>query len=115
VLNDISETKFERLKFYLNTGFYFQDILQEVFTICQKYQVAYIKSRDKSRVIIKALKDELVKEDHELFNLDTSFTYQKTKRRIKHNGCIRPKDTNKEKQKEINKQMKSFYIQNIAA
>jgi hypothetical protein len=115
VLNDISETKFERLKFYLNTGFYFQDILQEVFTICQKYQVANIKSRDKSRVIIKALKDELVKEDHELFNLDTSFTYQKTKRRIKHNGCIRPKDTNKEKQKEINKQMKSFYIQNIAA
>ena len=115
ILNDLSETKFERLKFYLNTGFYFQEILQEVFDICQKHQVANIKSRDKSRVIIKALKDELVKEDHELFNLDTSFIYKKVKHRIKHNGCIRPKDTTKEAQKEINKKMKSFFIQNIAA
>jgi len=114
-LNDISEKKFDRMKFYLNTGFYFQDMLQEVFTICQQHQVGDIKSRDKSRVAIKALKDELIKQDHELFNLDTSFTYQKEKRRVKHNGCIRVKDTTKEEQKEINKKIKSFYIQNLAA
>lgn len=114
-LNDISEKKFEKMKFYLNTGFYFQDILQEVFTICQQHQVGDIKKGDKSRVAIKALKDELVKQDHELFNLDTSFTYQKEKRRVKHNGCIRVKDTTKETQKEINKKIRSFYIQNLAA
>ena len=114
-LNDISEKKFERMKYYLNTGFYYQDIFQEVFSICQEHQVGDIKIRDKSRVAIKALKDELIKQDHEEFNLDTSFTYKTVKRRVKHNGCIRVKDTTKETQKEINKQIKSFYIQNIAA
>jgi len=114
-LNDISEKKFDRMKFYLNTGFYFQDVLQDVFNICQQHQVGDIRRQDKSRVAIKALKDELIKQDHEYFNLDTSFTYQKEKRRIKHNSCIRVKDTSKEAQKEINKQMKSFYIQNLAA
>ena len=114
-LNDISERKFEKLNFYLSAGFYFQEILQEVFQICQTYQVGNIKKGEKSRVAIKALKDELIKQDHELFNLDTSFTYKKVKRRLKHNGCIRIKDTSKETQKEINKQIKSFYIQNLAA
>ena len=114
-LKDISEKQFERIKFYLNTDFYYQNIFEEVFSICQQHQVANIKSRDKSRVIIKALKDELLKDDHVLYNLDTSFTYQKEKRRIKHSSCIRVKNTTKEAQKEINKQIKSFYIQNLAA
>ncbi len=114
-LNDISEKKFERMKFYLNTGFYFQDMLQDVFNICQQHQVGDIKHRDKSRVAIKALKDELIKQDYEEFNLDTSFTYKTVKRRVKHNGCIRVKYTTKETQKDINKQIKSFYIQNLAS
>jgi len=114
-LNDISEKKFEKMKFYLNTGFYSQKTLEEIFTICKAYKVGYIKSGDTKRVVIKVLKDELIKQDHELFNLDTSFTYKTQKRRVKHNGCIRVKDTTKEAQKEINKQIKSFYIQNLAA
>jgi len=114
-LNDISADKFERLKFYLDTGFYFQEMLQEIFNICQQHQVANIKSRDKSRAIIKALKDELIKNDYELFNLDTRFTYQKVQQRVKHKNCIRIKDTSKQRQKEINQTIKSFYIQNLAA
>jgi len=114
-LNDISEKKFERMNFYLNTGFYYQEMFEEIFTICQQHQVANIKSRDTSRVIIKALKDELIKDDHELFTLDTSFTYKKEKRRVKHINCIRVKDTTKQEQKIINKQIKDFYIQNLAA
>ena len=114
-LNDISADKFERMKFYLETGFYFQEMLQEIFNICQQHQVANIKNRDKSRAIIKTLKDELIKQDYELFNLDTSFTYQRVKRRVKHKNCIRIKDTSKQRQKEINQTIKSFYIQNLAA
>jgi hypothetical protein len=114
-LNEISVNEFERMKYYLNIGFYYQDMLQEVFTLCQKYKIGNIRNGDTIRVAIKALKDELIKQDHELFNLDTSFTYKSERHRVKHNGCIRVKDTNKEAQKEINKQIKSFYIQNLAA
>jgi hypothetical protein len=114
-LNDISENEFEKMKYYLNTGFYYQEMLEEIFAICQQHQIGDIKSRDKSRVAIKALKDELIKQDHELFNLDTSFIYKSERHRVKHNGCIRVKDTTKETQKEINKQIKSFYNQNLAA
>jgi len=112
---DISKTQLEKMKYYLNTQFFPQEILEEVFSICQKYQIGGISSRVKSRVVIKALKDNLDNHGFEKFNLDTSFTYQKEKRRVKYNNCIRIKETSKEAQKEINKQIKSFYIQNIAA
>ena len=111
---NINETLYEKLVYALNAEFYFQETFEEVFRICQNYRIGNVKQYDKSRVVIKILKDELIKQEYETFNLDTSFIYQKVKRRIKHNGCIRPKDTTKEQQKEINKKMKSFFIQTIA-
>jgi len=114
-LKDISSEKFERTKFYLNSDFYFQEMLQDIFETCQSFQIGNVKKTDKGRVMIKELKDELLKNEYELFNLDTTYTADKVKKRIKHNGCIRKKDTSKEEQRAINKKIKSFHIQKNAA
>lgn len=112
---DISTKRLERMKFYLNANFFLQEILEEIFTICQKYLIGGINNRDKSRVVIKALKDNLTHNGYHKYNLDTSFTYKKEKQRLKHNGCLRLSETTKEQQKEITNQVKAFYKQRLAS
>jgi len=109
-LSEISEIKFMEIKFYLTNNFYTLEVFEFIFNTCLKYQIAEIKNEKKKRMVIKNLKDSLLNNDYETYIIDTSFTYNNQKIRVKKKGCIRPSNFTKKEQKEVNRYIKYVYL-----
>lgn len=109
-LSEISEIKFMEIKFYLNNNFYTLEVFDFIFNTCLKYQIAEIKSEKKRRMVIKSLKDVLLNNEHDVYMIDTSFTHNNQKIRVKKKGSIRPSNFSKKEQKEVNRYIKYVYL-----
>ena len=109
-LAEITEIKFMEIKFYLNNNFYNLETFDFIFNTCLKYQIAEIKNEKKKRMVIKNLKDTLLNNDHQIFMVNTSFTHNNERIRIKKKGCVRPSNFTKKEQKEVNRYIRYVYL-----
>jgi hypothetical protein len=112
LLGDISKSKYINLKYFLEHNFYYQNIFEVVFEICQSYKIAGIKNNDSERHIIKNIKDILLSKDYELYTINTTFKdFQGNKKQLKRKNCMRKKEIDKVQQKNINEKLKSMIIE----
>ena len=113
LLGDISKSKYINIKYFLEHNFYYQNVFEVIFDICQSHKIAGIKNNDSERHIIKNIKDILLSKDYEFYTIETKFNdYYNKKTTLRKKNCIRESITDKMQQKNINNKLKSMVIAN---
>lgn len=109
---EIDKDRYNNIKYFLEHNFYYHSVFSVVFNVCKTYKIAGIKQNDTEQATIKIIKDNLLNNGYELYNLDTSFSLFGQKHKIRHKGCIRL-NKDKKHQQNINNKLKQMTIDSI--
>lgn len=112
LLGDISKEQYNNIKYFLEHNFYYQNVFETIFNICQTHKIGNIKNNDSERNIIKIIKDTLLTKDYELYTIETKFKDIKGDRKtLRKKNCIRKKTIDKKEQNLINTKLKNMIIE----
>ncbi len=113
LLGDIQKGSYINLKYFLERDFYYQNVFEKIFEICQEHKIANIKFNDSCRNIVKNIKDYLCDNGYEIYEIDTKLNINGSVKKLQKKGCVRLKTYTKEDQKNINQKLKMMILENM--